>query len=150
MKTIFGFAAVVLCLFTAGAARAQEASVAQDAPVDSLALARQYTVWLYEAQVDSLLAHSTDEFRERHAQEPSFTIMSGVIAERAGIEISVVEETWKLRNGECQYWRTAEFSNMREPLLIRWVLDPKGRIDGIGGGPLSQAPPVESETCEPR
>jgi hypothetical protein len=128
---------------SAGAARAQESTV------DSLALARQYTMWLYVGEVDSLLAHSTDEFRDEHAQEPSFTIMSRLIAERAGFETEVIEETWKLRNGDCQYWRTAEFSNIDEPLLIRWVLDSSGRIDGVGGGPLSQAPPVEAETCQP-
>jgi hypothetical protein len=127
---------------SAGAARAQESTV------DSLALARQYTMWLYVGEVDSLLAHSTDEFRGDHAQEPSFTIMSRLIAERAGFETEVIEETWKLRNGDCQYWRTAEFSNIDEPLLIRWVLDRAGRIDGVGGGPLSQAPPVEAETCQ--
>jgi hypothetical protein len=141
MKHWCALLTIALSLST-GAARAQESTV------DSLALARQYTVWLYAGQVDSLLAHSTDEFREEHVQEPSFTIMSGLIAERAGFEVEVVEETWKLRNGDCQYWRTAEFSAMSEPLLIRWVLDPAGRIEGVGGGPLSQAPPVEAETCQ--
>ena len=128
---------------SAGAARAQ------DSTVDSLALARQYTMWLYVGEVDSLLAHSTDDFRDQEVQDPSFARMSGLIAERAGFETEVIEETWKLRNGDCQYWRTAEFSNIDEPLLIRWVLDPTGRIDGVGGGPLSQAPPVEAETCQP-
>ena len=141
MKTWTMLWTVVLFLGAVGAARAQEA------PVDSLALARQYTTWLYAAEVDSLLAHSTDEFREEEAQDPSFARMSGLIAERAGFEVTVVEETWKLRNGKCQYWRTAEFTNAPEPLLIRWVIDAKGRIEGIGGGPLSQAPPVEAETC---
>ena len=128
---------------SAGTARAQESTV------DSLALARQYTLWLYVGEVDSLLAHSTDEFRDQEAGDPSFARMSGLIAERAGFETEVIEETWKLRNGDCQYWRTAAFSNSDEPLLIRWVLDSAGRIDGIGGGPLSQAPPVEAETCQP-
>ncbi len=59
------------------------------------------------------------------------------------------EETWKLRNGDCQYWRTAQFSAVDEPLLIRWVLDRTGRIAGFGAGPYTQAPPVESETCAP-
>jgi hypothetical protein len=128
---------------SAGAARAQESTV------DSLALARQYTMWLYVGEVDSLLAHSTEATREEEAREPSFARLSRLIAERAGFETEVIEETWKLRNGDCQYWRTAEFSNSDEPLLIRWVLDSAGRIEGIGGGPLSQAPPVEAETCQP-
>lgn len=122
---------------------------AQEAPVDSLALARQYTQWLYAGEVDSLLAHSTDEVRTEMTESGGFARTSQMIAERAGFELEVSEETWKLRNGACQYWRTAQFSEMEEPLLLRWVLDPQGRITGIGAGPLTQAPPVESETCGP-
>jgi hypothetical protein len=116
--------------------------------VDSLALARQYTQWLYAGEADSLLAHSTEETRAEMAKENSFTRTSQTIAERAGFELEVSEETWKLRNGDCQYWRVAQFSEMEEPLLIRWVLDPQGRIEGLGAGPWTQAPPVEAETCE--
>jgi hypothetical protein len=121
---------------------------AQEAAVDSLALARQYTQWLYAGETDSLLAHSTEETRAGMAEENSFTRYSQMIAERAGFELEVSEETWKLRNGDCQYWRVAQFSEMEEPLLIRWVLDPQGRIEGLGAGPWTQAPPVEAETCE--
>lgn len=108
------------------ASLAPASAFAQEAAVDSLALARQYTEWLYAGEADSLLAHSTE-----------------------GTRTEVSEETWKLRNGDCQYWRTAQFSAMDEPLLIRWVLDPRGRIEGLGAGPYTQAPEVESETCTP-
>lgn len=141
MKPWYALLTIVLSLGAVGGARAQESTV------DSLALARQYTGWLYAGQVDSLLAHSTDATREDEAEAPGFARYSQMIAERAGFEIEVLEETWKLRNGDCQYWRTAAFSAISEPLLIRWVLDPAGRIEGIGLGPLSQAPPVEAETC---
>jgi len=124
-------------------------SRAQEAAVDSLGLARQYTQWLYAGEADSLLAHSTDETRAEMTESGAFTSLSQMIAERAGFELEVSEETWKLRNGDCQYWRTAQFSAMEEPLLLRWVLDPRGRIEGIGAGPLMQAPEVESETCGP-
>lgn len=136
----------VLALFVAslapGVARAQ-------APVDSLALARQYTMWLYAGEADSLIAHSTDETRNQEGARDGFLQLSKMIADRAGSELEVSEETWKLRNGDCQYWRTAQFSAVEEPILIRWVLDPQGRIDGYGAGPYMQAPPVESETCAP-
>lgn len=122
---------------------------AQESPVDSLALARQYTTWLYAGEADSLLAHSTDETRAEMAESGNFTRIGQMIAERAGVELEVSEETWKLRGGACQYWRTAQFSSMEEPILIRWVLDPQGRIAGLGAGPYTQAPPVEAETCGP-
>ena len=118
---------------------------AQETPVDSLALARQYTEWLLAGEVDSLKAHSTEESRT----DIEYSQVSQLIAQRAGHELEVSEETWKLRNGDCQYWRTSQFSVMDEPLLIRWVLDPQGRIEGLGAGPLTQAPEVESETCSP-
>ncbi|HEU4463761.1 MAG TPA: hypothetical protein VFS53_01830 [Gemmatimonadota bacterium] len=121
------------------------AALAQEAPVDSLGLARQYTTWLYAGEVDSLVAHSTDEM----AATGDYARVGQMIAERAGVEIEVSEETWKLRNGECQYWRTSQFSSTEEPILLRWVLDPQGRISGLGAGPYTQAPPVEAETCGP-
>ena len=130
--------------------KADPAHAQDPAAVDSLALARKYTVWLYTAEVDSLDANGSERYRSGEVEQPEYARLARMIAERAGFEIRVVEETWKLRNGRCQYWRVAEFANMEEPLLVRWVLDPSGRIDGVGLGPLSQAPPVESETCAPR
>jgi len=137
-----------MALAIGAAALAPAQALAQDAPVDSLALARQYTQWLYAGEADSLLAHSSEETREEQGAAADFTRVSEMIAQRAGFELEVSEETWKLRNGDCQYWRTAQFSTMDEPVLIRWVLDPQGRIEGFGAGPLGQAPEVESETCQ--
>ena len=132
---------LVFAFALGGALLAPAVSRAQVAPVDSLALARQYTEWLLAGDVDSLKAHSTE------GSTIEFSQVSQLIAQRAGHELEVSEETWKLRNGDCQYWRTSQFSAMEEPILIRWVLDREGRIDGLGAGPLTQAPEVESETC---
>ncbi|HUP18641.1 MAG TPA: hypothetical protein VM778_01675 [Gemmatimonadota bacterium] len=138
MKAWLPILSFALVLVPAHAARAQEA------PVDSLALARQYTAWLYAGQADSLVAHGSE------ATEPAdYGRLIGMLAERAGNEMEVLEETWKPRNGACQYWRTVRVSKMDEPLLLRWVMDPVGRITGIGLGPLSQAPPVDGEICAP-
>lgn len=139
-----------LVILAIGAASfAPSLTLGQEAPVDSLALARRYTQWLYVGEADSLLAHSTEETRKEMGADGSFTRVGQMIAEKAGFELEVSEETWKLRNGECQYWRTAQFSALDEPILIRWVLDPEGRIEGLGAGPLTQAPEVEAETCGP-
>jgi hypothetical protein len=132
-------------LLALAAALPPAAARAQETPVDSLALARQYTTWLYAGDVDSLVAHSTEEM----AASGDYARVGQLIAERAGVELEVSEETWKMRNGKCQYWRTSQFSAMDEPLLLRWVLDPQGRISGLGAGPYTQAPPVEAETCGP-
>ena len=119
----------------------------EETPVDSLALARQYTVWLYGGLADSLIAHSSDGARGGFSTPEGWAQYSQTILDRGGIEVAVIEETWKLRNGQCQYWRTAMFSGMDESLLVRWVLNEEGEIEGVGLGLASQPPMVESEEC---
>jgi len=105
--------AACVALFLAlvpGAARAQD-----PAPVDSLSLARQYTQWLYTGQADSLLAHSSAWALERYATLEEWGRRSDRIADGLGWEMSVLDEAWKLVNGRCQYWRTAQFSSFPQP-----------------------------------
>lgn len=116
-------------------------------PSDSLALARQFTTWLYEGEADSLVAHSTEKAKEGFSTVDQWKQYQSTLLTQAGHEIEVVEETWKLRNGDCQYWRVAAFSEMDGLILLRWVLDEEGRIAGVGLGPEMQAPPVDSEHC---
>lgn len=125
------------------AAHAQD----EEAAVDSLALARQYTAWLYDGAADSLIAHSSEAAKESFSTADRWAQYAETILQQGGIEVEVVEETWKLRNGRCQYWRTANFSGMEEALLIRWVLNEEGEIAAVGLGPASQPPMVESEEC---
>lgn len=120
-----------------------QASTAAPQKPDSLALARQYTVWFYTGQVDSLMAHHTlDQQRDTTLRRRLGEQMEQV-AIRAGVETAVVEEKFVKRNQRTQYWRTARFSNFPEPFLVRWVMNPDGTIGGLGLGPLSQAPPID-------
>jgi len=112
---------------------------------DSLALARQYTVWLYTGQVDSLFAHHPADAQRDTTLRQRIRGSVDQLALRAGTETSVIEEKFVKRNGRTQYWRTAKFSDFGEPLLVRWVLNPDGTIGGIGMGPLSQAPPIDPQ-----
>jgi hypothetical protein len=130
-------------LFAAGFLCAVGATATAQAAPDSLALARQYTQWLYAGMADSLVAHMSADAATEPDPRAAWMQRSQMIADRAGLEMQVVEETWKKRNGRWQYWRTARFSGMDEPVLVRWVLNAKGEIDGIGLGPLSQAPPTD-------
>jgi len=109
---------------------------------DTLALARQYTVWFYTGQVDSLIAHYPPSARDTTLRRMLASRMEQV-AVRAGTETAVIEEKFVKRNGATQYWRTAKFSDMSEPFLLRWVINPDGSIGGIGLGLLSQAPPID-------
>ena len=118
-----------------------QAEAQADVPADSLALARQWTMWFYMGEADSLVAYYSgdDDPAERRARYAEFSEM---VAERGGFETEVIEETWKQRNGQTQYWRTAKFSEIDEPILIRWVYS-EGKHLGMGIGPLSQAPPTD-------
>ena len=119
----------------------------QATPIDSLALAQKYTAWLYEGAADSLLANSTEQARQGFSTLERWHQYADQISAMAGEEVLVIEETWKLRNGDCQYYRLAAFSGMEDFLLIRWILTEDGMISGIGLGPAEQAPEFDSEHC---
>lgn len=126
-----------------GLGLAPSAAAAQAARPDSLALARKFTEWLYTGQGDSLYAHSSEQTRQGGSTPDWWLERTNVIGQRAGLETEVISEDFRMRNGRPQYWRVARFSDLDEPLLIRWVIDDDGKIAGIGMGPLSQAPPTD-------
>jgi hypothetical protein len=112
-------------------------------PADSFDLARKYTRWFYERQVDSLVAHHVPELRQQPGLPARITGSIDELATRAGKEVWVTDERFVTRNGQRQYWRTATFSDFAEPLLFRWVINSRGEISGIGMGPKSQAPAID-------
>jgi len=112
-------------------------------PPDSFDLARKYTKWFYDQQVDSLVAHHSPDGR-KDAELPARLLNSYKgLTEHAGKEVWVTDERFITRNGQRQYWRTATFSAFAEPVLVRWVMNAKGEITGLGLGPKSDAPPID-------
>lgn len=109
---------------------------------DSLALARQATIWFYTARFDSLIAHHDAHSRADSTLAARYAQQLAFLTQRAGTDVQVLEEKFVRRNGQPQYWRTAVFTDLDEPLLIRWVVV-DGAIAGMGMGPLSQAPPID-------
>lgn len=133
------------------AARGQSAPAAAPAarpapaqlPSDSLELARKFTTWLYSNQTDSLFA-SMDSIGQRDMKGPKgWEQTVAMLAMRAGTEEQVIGERWVTRLGKRQYWRTAKFSGIAEPFLVRWVIVAPGKIAGLGLGPASSAPPID-------
>jgi hypothetical protein len=122
---------------------AAHASPLPPLPADSFALARKYTKWFYDRQIDSLLAHHVEQARQQPDIRTRLAASIDELASRAGKEVWVTDERFITRNGQRQYWRTATFSDFREPLLFRWVMNSRGEITGIGMGPLSQAPTID-------
>jgi hypothetical protein len=131
-------AAVLGALALAGAPLQSQ----QRLPADSMELARKYTMWFYTGMADSLLAHMDSASRANMTKEQFEQAMLQVAA-RAGNEVSVIEEKFITRNGARQYWRAARMDILEEPFLLRWVITARGKIAGMGIGPLSEAPPVD-------
>jgi hypothetical protein len=111
-------------------------------PADSFEIARKYTMWFYTGQADSLWAHESAAFREGSSKDEMIARLAEVTA-RAGTEVQLLEEKFITRNGKRQYWRTAKFTTLEEPLMVRWVINAEGQIDGLGLNPKSQAPPID-------
>jgi hypothetical protein len=109
---------------------------------NEMELGRKYTQWFYTAQFDSLFAHMNEETRTQIGQPAAMGEFLDELTGRAGEETGVVEEKVVMRNGNPQYWRTAIFSMMSEPVILRWVVV-NGEIWGIGMNPASQAPPID-------
>jgi hypothetical protein len=120
---------------------AQEARL----PADSMEIGRQYTKWFLAYEADSLWAHMTPEMQERHGSTDRLVEMMDQVALQVGTEVEVLEERYVTRNGKPQFWHTGLFSQLAEPIQIRWVIEPDGKISGAGINPASQAPPVDPE-----
>ena len=130
---------LIALFFLSNTAQAQ-----MNLPPDSLTLGRKYVDWLLEGQVDSLHAHMTPEVQARISID-HITGQSDMIAMRAGVRLDILEEMYVMRNGKPQYWQTTSFSEIEEPLVFRFVIEPDGRISGVGINPQSQNPPVDDE-----
>jgi hypothetical protein len=112
--------------------------------VDSLALGRRWTTWLYNNHIDSLIAAHPSSV-DANAVRDMLAGRREELLQRAGKEVTLVSETFIKRNGQTQYWRTATFSNpsIGEPIMIRWAVNKSWQIIGLGINPASAAPPVD-------
>jgi hypothetical protein len=112
-------------------------------PVDSMARARKWAFWLYTTQSDSLYAQMDSGAKAATGSARELDNSSAELATRAGSETKVIDEKFITRNGNRQYWRTANFTNLTEPLLVRFVMSAKGQLLGIGMGLASTPPPID-------
>ena len=120
---------------------AQEARL----PADSMEIGQKYTKWFLAYEADSLWSHMTPEMQERNGGIEHLVDMMDQVALQVGTEVEVLEERYVTRNGKAQFWHTGLFSELAEPIQIRWVIEPDGKISGAGINPASQAPPVDPQ-----
>lgn len=105
------------------------------------ALGKTYTRWFLAGAADSLVSVFDAKLHERVNGVVGITEMMQQISEKAGFPTKVVAEKLTYRNGQPQYWYEAEFSEFApEPVVIRWLLTPEGKIIGSGINPKSAAP----------
>jgi hypothetical protein len=100
-------------------------------------------MWLYTTQSDSLFAQMDSGSKAATGTARSLDNSSAELAMRAGTETRRIDEKFITRNGNRQYWRTANFSSLDEPLLVRFVMNAKGQLMGIGLGLASQPPAID-------
>lgn len=129
------------------AAAATTGADATSAPeaFDTMAVGRRATRLFLDGDADSLWAMLTPEFQEKVGSADGIMDRLDMINDRAGTEVLVIEESIRMRHGRPQYWRVTEFDLAPEPLLLRWVISPEGKISGQGLGLASQAPPTDDE-----
>ena len=132
-------------LFTSSAVaqEAQPEAGTIQPPADTLAIGRRATEFFYNGEIDSLWAMLTPAFQEGLGGPDKLLERLDFLSDRAGTEVDLIEESIRMRNGRPQYWRVAEFDLAPEPLLIRWVISPEGKVSGQGLGLASQAPPTD-------
>lgn len=111
---------------------------------NEIELGRKFTMWLYFGQFDSLYARMDADSRTELGSPEKMAEEFDSFVSQVGEETSLIEEKVVMRNGNPQYWRTANFSLASEPIMIRWVIV-NGEIWGIGANPASQAPPIDPE-----
>src|SRR3954469_24215876 len=125
MRSTTPFATLLVLAVTTATAASAQGTTATPAtarpaapaalPADSFDLARKYTQWFYTQQVDSLVAHHSAEARKDTALAAHLAGAFKGLADHAGKEIWVTDERFITRNGQRQYWRTANFTGFAEP-----------------------------------
>ena len=126
---------------TSGLAQ-DEAADGPHLPADSMEIGRQYANWFLMMEVDSLHAHMTEEMQGRRSPDEMFDMMTQMFTQ-VGEPGDMLSERYFMRNGEPQYWYTTEFASAPEPVQIRFVITPDGKISGIGVNLESEAPPID-------
>jgi hypothetical protein len=113
------------------------------APTTDLVVAgRRLAEWILANQLDSVVANRAPN-SNADTTRMELSRLVGEIAIHGGNELKVIDEKVVRRNGRYQYWRTAEFERAPSAVLLRIVLTPDGKYNGIGIGLADNAPPVD-------
>ena len=109
-----------------------------------LEIGKSATRWMLAGHADSLATALDPEALEKAGGVNGLKAMHDQMQERIGPQTRLVQQKLTRRNGMVQFWHEAEFTNFTdEAVVIRWVMNDKMKIVGVGMNPLSKAPPVD-------
>ncbi len=129
----------------AGTAASAAAQATPPLPADSTQRARNYARWILTAQADSLWPFVAQGGTGNFSTLDAFRSFVGGLQARAGVPGAVLEERWIWRGGARQFWHERVVSGLtEEPLVLRLVMLPDGRLGGVGASPKPNAPPADS------
>lgn len=140
---VFGLLALPATAGAQDTAGAEPEGVAVHLPADSMELGATYVEWMLDYRADSLWAHFNDGMRENFGSVGDLKDRLGGLFQQIGDHRRMISQRYWMRNGKPQFWHTAEFSALPEPVVIRVVIEPDGAISGLGINPQSQNPPVD-------
>jgi hypothetical protein len=141
--TILLAAALSAATLAPAAASGQQASLPT---IDAASIGRQATRYFYRGRVDSLWAMVSPSWQKELGSPDWFLHQARELRLAAGEEERLVRDEVQVREGQPQYWRTAKFSTYpAEPVVLRWIIMPDGRIGGLGVNPASRNPATDAE-----
>ena len=112
-------------------------------PADSMEIGERYMEYVLDYDASSLWDAFDEGMRERIGSVGDLRDQMGQIFRQIGSQERVLDQRYWMREGKPQYWHTAEFSEFPEPMVFRFVIEPDGKISGLGLNPQSQNPPVD-------
>jgi hypothetical protein len=121
---------LLLLASVAGPLSGQDALPVRPDSATVLRLGRQYTEWFYADLGDSVMAHASDQVRERITAAQLSELLGQLIAQ-VGMEQEVLSEQIVPRDSLSGYLREARFELLAEPLVLAWTLDARGVIYGF-------------------
>jgi hypothetical protein len=140
-------ALMIMGIATPVVAQDQAADVEENIPhlpADSMELGAKYINYIMDYDAGDLFEAFSDEMKEQFESVGTTLDRMAGLFEQIGSQESVISQRYWMRNGKPQFWHTAKFSSMDEPIVIRIVIEPNGIISGIGFNPESQNPPVDN------
>ena len=137
-------ALLILGMAAPVAAQAQESEASgPHLPADSMEIGARYMEMILNYDAEDLHGNFTEELKENFGTPDVIMDRMMGLFDQIGSQEEVVSQRYWMRNGKPQFWHTAIFSEMDEPFVFRFVIEPDGKISGIGINPESNNPEVD-------